>query len=67
MKFAARVKRNETGGYTALCPSLPGCISRGETKQEALEKLSECIAGYVAALGNVVPPQVDCEVLKDSG
>ena len=34
----------------AECPSLPGCISQGRTKAEALTNIKEAIEGYVAAL-----------------
>ena len=40
----------EDGYWVAECPSLPGCISQGETKQEAVANAREAIAGYVAAL-----------------
>jgi predicted RNase H-like HicB family nuclease len=34
----------------AECPSLPGCISQGKTKEEAIENAKEAIRGYIAAL-----------------
>jgi len=40
----------EDGYWVAECPSLPGCISQGKTKQEALANIKEAIEGYVAAL-----------------
>jgi predicted RNase H-like HicB family nuclease len=36
--------------WVAECPSLPGCISQGKTKEEAIENVKEAIRGYVAAL-----------------
>lgn len=36
--------------WVAECPSLPGCLSQGATKAEAIENIKEAIAGYVAAL-----------------
>ena len=44
--------------WIAECPSLPGCISQGTTKQEAIANIKEAIGGYVAALeqdGLLVP------------
>ncbi len=41
---------DEDGYWVAECPSLPGCISQGKTKQEALENIREAIKGYIAAL-----------------
>ena len=40
----------EDGHWVAECPSLPGCISQGGTKEEAIENIREAIHGYVAAL-----------------
>ena len=40
----------EDGYWVAEVPSLPGCISQGKTKEEALSNIKEAICGYVAAL-----------------
>ena len=40
----------EDGYWVAECPSLPGCISQGLSKEEALRNIQEAIRGYVAAL-----------------
>jgi len=40
----------EDGYWVVECPSLPGCVSQGETKQEALANIKEAIDGYVAVL-----------------
>jgi len=40
----------EDGYWVAECPSLPGCISQGKTKEEALANIKEAINGYIAAL-----------------
>ena len=40
----------EDGYWVAETPSLPGCISQGKTKEEALSNIKEAIKGYVAAL-----------------
>jgi predicted RNase H-like HicB family nuclease len=40
----------EDGYWVAECPSLPGCISQGKTKEEAIQNIKEAIRGYVAAL-----------------
>ncbi|MCJ7811812.1 type II toxin-antitoxin system HicB family antitoxin [bacterium] len=36
--------------WIAECPSLPGCISQGETKEEAIKNIKEAIEGYILAL-----------------
>lgn len=38
------------GFWVAECPSLPGCISQGETKEQAAQNMKEAIEGYLAAL-----------------
>jgi predicted RNase H-like HicB family nuclease len=40
----------EDGYYIAEVPSLPGCISQGATKEEAVINIREAIQGYIAAL-----------------
>lgn len=64
MKLCIRIRQNENGEYTALCPSLPGCVSRGQTRDEAAEKLDEAIRGYLAAMSNFVPGRLDHEVME---
>jgi predicted RNase H-like HicB family nuclease len=44
------VYSGEDGWWVAECPSLPGCISQGKTKEEAIENIKEAIQGYIAAL-----------------
>jgi len=38
---------SEEEGYTAIVPSLPGCISEGDTKEEALKNIREAIELYL--------------------
>ncbi len=40
----------EDGYWVAECPSLPGCISQGRRKEDAIANIKEAIRGYVAAL-----------------
>ena len=40
----------EDGWWVAECPSLPGCLSQGKSKDEAITNIREAIRGYVAAL-----------------
>ena len=64
MKLSVRIVTNERGGYTAVCPSLPGCISRGSTREEARAKHDEAIRGYIAAVSNFVPETVVQELVE---
>lgn len=43
MKFFVTVDRDEDGIWVAECPSIPGCVSQGETREEALENIREAI------------------------
>ena len=50
----------EDGYWVAECPSLPGCISQGKTRQEAIANIKEAIEAYIASLeedGLSVPPE----------
>jgi len=40
----------EDGYWVVECPSLPGCISQGKTKEEALVNIKEAIEAYILAL-----------------
>jgi predicted RNase H-like HicB family nuclease len=40
----------EDGYWVVECPSLPGCVSQGRTKEEAIVNIKEAIRGYIAAL-----------------
>jgi len=47
MLFKVVLEEAEEGGYVIFVPSLPGCISQGETKEEALENIKEAIEVYL--------------------
>jgi len=47
MKLKIVLEPSEEGGYTAIVPSLPGCISEGDTKEEALKNIREAIELYL--------------------
>lgn len=40
----------ESGGYTVTVPALPGCVTEGDTLEEALRNAEEAITGYLEAL-----------------
>lgn len=44
------LKPDITGGYVATCPVLRGCVSQGETVDEALANIRDAIKGVVASL-----------------
>ncbi len=47
MKLKVILEPSEDGGYTASVPSLPGCISEGDTKEETLKNIREAIELYL--------------------
>lgn len=44
MKFQVTMDRDEDGVWVVECPSVPGCVSQGQTKQAALENIQDAIA-----------------------
>ena len=44
MKLSITVDRDEDGMWVVECPSIPGCVSQGKTKAEALKNIKEAIA-----------------------
>jgi predicted RNase H-like HicB family nuclease len=47
MRLKVILEPQEEGGYTVYVPSLPGCISQGETHEEALANIKEAIELYL--------------------
>ena len=53
------IKPGEDGFWVAECPSLPGCISQGQSRKEAIQNIREAIEGYIEVLqeiGEPIPP-----------
>lgn len=56
--YRINLRKEEEGGYTVLVPALPGCITYGETVDEAIEMAKEAVELYVEELqdhGEMVP------------
>ncbi len=47
MKLRVILEPSEDGGFTALVPALPGCISQGNTREEAIANIQEAIQLYL--------------------
>lgn len=45
MKFVITLERDEDGIWIAECPAIPGCISQGATKDEAVDNVREAVLG----------------------
>ncbi|HET6454767.1 MAG TPA: type II toxin-antitoxin system HicB family antitoxin [Armatimonadota bacterium] len=50
MEFEAFLEPAEEGGFVVTVPALPGCISEGDTREEALENIKDAITGYLETL-----------------
>ena len=61
-EYEVFLEKAEEGGYVAICPTLPGCISEGETREETLRNIKDAIEGYLAALKAHGEPIPDVEV-----
>ena len=44
MKFPVTIDRDEDGVWVIECPSIPGCVSQGQTRDEALKNIQEAIS-----------------------
>ena len=64
MKFLITLEEDEDGFIVAECPSLPGCVSEGKTREEALANIQEAIKGYVASLRKHGEPVPQAEVTE---
>ena len=61
------IERDEDGVFVAQVPSLPGCVSQGMTRGEALSNVQEAIEAYLESLkahGEPIPPPIEEEVVE---
>jgi antitoxin HicB len=69
MKYRTIIELDEDGNYTVQCPALPGCISEGKTRAEALANIKDAIGGYLASLkkhNEPIPPSIEEEMVEVS-
>ncbi|MGF1640782.1 MAG: type II toxin-antitoxin system HicB family antitoxin [Rhodospirillales bacterium] len=67
MKYRVTIEQDEDGVYVAEAPALPGCLSQGVTRDDALQNIREAIAVYLESLkahDEPVPPPIDEEVVE---
>ena len=67
MKYRVLIEQDEDGVFVAEVPSLPGCISQGDSRSEALRNAREAIAAYLESLedhGDPVPPPITEEIVE---
>jgi predicted RNase H-like HicB family nuclease len=67
MKYRVLIEQDEDGVFIAEVPALPGCVSEGHTRTEALSNIKEAIAAYLDSLqahGEPVPPPITEELVE---
>ncbi|MFT4308923.1 MAG: type II toxin-antitoxin system HicB family antitoxin [Candidatus Woesearchaeota archaeon] len=67
MKYRIVIEVDESGAFIAECPALPGCISQGKSRSEAITNIKDAIKGYIASLdkhNEPIPPSIDEEVVE---
>jgi len=62
MKYRVIIEQDEDGMFVAEVPSLPGCISQGETRAAALRNIQE--AESLKAHNEPIPPSIDEEIVE---
>lgn len=70
LKFTVLIEKNENEGYTVTVPSLPGCVTQGDTWDETIANAKEAIAGHIEALrtlGKQIPIEVPVKVPIEVG
>jgi len=68
LRYTGLIEKNEDDGYTVTVPSLPGCISEGDTWDEAIENITEAIEGYLEVLDGLhkpIPVEVTVQTHKE--
>jgi antitoxin HicB len=69
MHYRVLVEQDEDGVFVAEVLALPGCVSQGRTRSEAIVNVKEAIAAYLESLqkhGEPVPPSISEEVVEVS-
>ena len=67
MKYRVILEQDEDGIFVAEVPALPGCISQGKTRKEALANIQDAIEGYIESLkkhNEPIPPSIQEEIIE---
>ncbi len=64
MKIQVVLEPSDEGGFTATVPSLPGCISEGNTREEVLRNIREAIELYLEPVDDDLKFNPDAQVLE---
>jgi antitoxin HicB len=69
VKFRVTISPDEDGVFVAECPALPGCVSQGKSRDEAMTNILEAIQGYLESLkkhGDPIPGAITEAVVEVS-
>ena len=66
MKLKIIMEPSDEGGYSVIVPSLPGCISEGNTRKEALKNIKEAILLYLEPVADDLNYSPDSEIVEIS-
>ena len=64
MKLRVVLEPSDEGGYTAIVPALPGCISEGDTREEVLTNIMEAISLYIEPVEDDMIFAPEAEVIE---
>lgn len=64
MKLKVVLELSNDGGYTVYVPSLPGCISEGDTKEDALSNIKEAIELYLEPVEDDFTLSLNTEIIE---
>jgi predicted RNase H-like HicB family nuclease len=64
MKLKIVLEPSDEGGFTAFVPTLPGCISEGETKEDAVKNIREAIELYLEPVEDDLALSADAEQIE---
>ncbi len=67
MRYRVVIEQDEDGIFVVKCPALPGCISQGQTREQALTNITDAIEGYLESLAKhnePAPPPIIEETVK---
>ena len=69
MKFRILIEQDKDGMFVVECPTLPGCVSQGKTRKEAVKNIKDAMEGYIESLkkhNEPIPLPIEEEVVEIS-
>jgi predicted RNase H-like HicB family nuclease len=69
MNYTVILNREDDGGFSAVVPALPGCVSQGDSRPETMRNIREAIELYLEELraaGEAIPSEVAREIVEIS-